>query len=59
MIKLDSFWVSLTLAMLILVYMGGVAAVVLRTRGRRVFLPCQPNTIASVRRQIGKLRRIR
>ncbi|KAK1751234.1 hypothetical protein QBC47DRAFT_392538 [Echria macrotheca] len=43
-----SFWVSLTLAMLILVYMGSVAAVVLLTRGRRVFLPRQPNTIASV-----------
>lgn len=42
-----SFWLSLTVAMLILVYMGGVAAVVYARR-RTVFLPRQPNTIASV-----------
>ena len=42
-----SFWVSLALAVFILLYMGGVAAVVF-VRRRRVFLPRQPNTIASV-----------
>jgi hypothetical protein len=39
--------VSLALAVFILLYMGGVAAVVF-VRRRRVFLPRQPNTIASV-----------
>ncbi|KAK3301299.1 uncharacterized protein B0H64DRAFT_35021 [Chaetomium fimeti] len=42
-----SFWLSLALAVLILVYMGAVAGVVFVRRGR-VFLPRQPNTIASV-----------
>jgi hypothetical protein len=42
-----SFWLSLALAVLILVYMGAVAGVVFMRRGR-VFLPRQPNTIASV-----------
>jgi len=42
-----SFWVSLTIALLILAYMGIVAGVVF-VRRRRVFLPRQPNTIASV-----------
>lgn len=42
-----SFWLSLAVALLILVYMGVVAAVVYVKR-RQVFLPRQPNTIASV-----------
>ncbi|KAL2017628.1 hypothetical protein VTK56DRAFT_1896 [Thermocarpiscus australiensis] len=42
-----SFWVSLAVALLILLYMGAVAAVVY-VRRRRAFLPRQPNTIASV-----------
>ncbi|KAK0643122.1 hypothetical protein B0T16DRAFT_415372 [Cercophora newfieldiana] len=42
-----SFWVSLVLAMLILAYMGVVAGVVF-VRRRKVFLPRQPTTIASV-----------
>ncbi|KAK3684885.1 hypothetical protein B0T22DRAFT_201802 [Podospora appendiculata] len=42
-----SFWISLALAIFILLYMGVVAAVVF-VRRRRVFLPRQPNTIASV-----------
>ncbi|KAK5657330.1 hypothetical protein OQA88_3395 [Cercophora sp. LCS_1] len=42
-----SFWISLTLAILILGYMGAVAGVVC-VRRRKVFLPRQPNTIASV-----------
>ncbi|GAB1313945.1 Spray [Madurella fahalii] len=42
-----SFWLSLTVALLILVYMGVVACVVYLKR-RQVFLPRQPNTIASV-----------
>ncbi|KAL2148688.1 hypothetical protein VTH82DRAFT_1835 [Thermothelomyces myriococcoides] len=43
----SSFWVSLALALAILVYMATVVAVVY-IRRRRVFLPRQPNTIASV-----------
>ncbi|KAK4449103.1 hypothetical protein QBC34DRAFT_98110 [Podospora aff. communis PSN243] len=42
-----SFWISLVLAMLILAYMSVVAGVVFHRR-RRVFLPRQPTTIASV-----------
>ncbi|KAL2127445.1 hypothetical protein VTI74DRAFT_10706 [Chaetomium olivicolor] len=42
-----SFWLSLALAMAVLLYMAGVAGAVLVRRGR-VFLPRQPNTIASV-----------
>lgn len=42
-----SFWISLGAAMLILLYMGVVATVVL-VRRRTPFLPRQPNTIASV-----------
>jgi len=42
-----SFWVSLVLALLILLYMGIVAGVVFFRR-RKVFLPRQPTTIASV-----------
>jgi hypothetical protein len=42
-----SFWVSLGMAALILCYMFVTAAVVFARR-RRVFLPRQPNTIASV-----------
>ncbi|KAK4121033.1 hypothetical protein N657DRAFT_636082 [Parathielavia appendiculata] len=42
-----SFWVSLALAVAILLYMGVVAGWVFVRRGR-VFLPRQPNTIASV-----------
>ncbi|KAK4038035.1 hypothetical protein C8A01DRAFT_48329 [Parachaetomium inaequale] len=42
-----SFWVTLALAVVILMYMGVVAGVVFLRRGR-VFLPRQPNTIASV-----------
>ncbi|KAK0635628.1 hypothetical protein B0T17DRAFT_503138 [Bombardia bombarda] len=42
-----SFWISLALATFILLYMGVVAGVVFMRR-RRVFLPRQPNTIASV-----------
>ncbi|KAK0613482.1 hypothetical protein B0T14DRAFT_280591 [Immersiella caudata] len=42
-----SFWISLVLAMLILAYMSIVAGVVFHRR-RRVFLPRQPTTIASV-----------
>ncbi|KAL2157397.1 hypothetical protein VTH06DRAFT_6216 [Thermothelomyces fergusii] len=44
---MPSFWLSLGLALAILVYMAGAAAVVVARRGR-VFLPRQPNTIASV-----------
>lgn len=43
----DSFWISLSLATFILLYMGAVATVVFVQR-RRPFLPRQPNTIASV-----------
>lgn len=42
-----SFWISLGLAVFVLVYMGIVAAVAF-VRRRKVFLPRQPNTIASV-----------
>jgi hypothetical protein len=42
-----SFWTTLGLALFILLYLGIVASVVLARR-RRVFLPRQPNTIASV-----------
>jgi len=42
-----SFWISLVLAMFILGYMGVVAGVVF-VRRRKVFLPRQPTTIASV-----------
>ncbi|KXX81786.1 hypothetical protein MMYC01_202991 [Madurella mycetomatis] len=42
-----SFWLSLAVTLLILVYMGFVAAAVYVKR-RQVFLPRQPNTIASV-----------
>ncbi|OIW23700.1 hypothetical protein CONLIGDRAFT_140471 [Coniochaeta ligniaria NRRL 30616] len=42
-----SFWVTLGMAVLILVYMFAAAAVVFARR-RKVFLPRQPNTIASV-----------
>jgi hypothetical protein len=42
-----SFWVTLGMAVLILVYMFVTAAVVF-VRRRKVFLPRQPNTIASV-----------
>jgi len=42
-----SFWVSLGMAVAILLYMFTTAAVVFARR-RRVFLPRQPNTIASV-----------
>ncbi|KAK4190620.1 hypothetical protein QBC35DRAFT_61673 [Podospora australis] len=44
---IPSFWTSLTLALLILFYMG-VLSVIVYLRRRRVFLPRQPNTIASV-----------
>lgn len=43
----NSFWVSLVLALFILFYMGIVAGVVFFRR-RKVFLPRQPTTIASV-----------
>ncbi|POS77490.1 spray [Diaporthe helianthi] len=43
----DSFWISLSLATFILLYMGTVCTVVFLRR-RRPFLPRQPNTIASV-----------
>ncbi|KAG8168704.1 hypothetical protein KVR01_001453 [Diaporthe batatas] len=43
----DSFWMSLSLATFILLYMGTAAAVVF-VRRRKPFLPRQPNTIASV-----------
>lgn len=43
----DSFWISLSLATFILLYMGTVATVVF-VRRRKPFLPRQPNTIASV-----------
>jgi hypothetical protein len=53
-----SFWVSLALAMVILIYMGVVVGIVFLRRGsgistssserRAAFLPRQPNTIASV-----------
>ncbi|KAL2173213.1 uncharacterized protein P884DRAFT_273424 [Thermothelomyces heterothallicus CBS 202.75] len=42
-----SFWLSLALALAILIYMAAAVAVVFARRGR-VFLPRQPNTIASV-----------
>ncbi|KAK3370206.1 hypothetical protein B0H63DRAFT_310638 [Podospora didyma] len=42
-----SFWISLALAIFVLMYMGIVALIVF-VRRRRVFLPRQPNTIASV-----------
>lgn len=42
-----SFWISLSLATFILLYMGTVATVVF-VRRRKPFLPRQPNTIASV-----------
>ncbi|KAK3325443.1 hypothetical protein B0H66DRAFT_124262 [Apodospora peruviana] len=41
------FWASLALAVFVLTYMGIMASVVF-VRRRRVFLPRQPNTIASV-----------
>ncbi|KAK4669262.1 uncharacterized protein QC763_201390 [Podospora pseudopauciseta] len=44
---IPSFWISFTLALLILLYMG-VLSVVTHLKRRRVFLPRQPNTIASV-----------
>ncbi|KAK3985018.1 hypothetical protein QBC44DRAFT_164902 [Cladorrhinum sp. PSN332] len=44
---IPSFWISLSIALLILVYMGIVAGFVFYKR-REVFLPRQPNTIASV-----------
>ncbi|KAH8881544.1 hypothetical protein GQ53DRAFT_754188 [Thozetella sp. PMI_491] len=44
---IHSFWISLSLATFILLYMG-LAATVVFIRRRRVFLPRQPNTIASV-----------
>lgn len=43
----DSFWITLSLATFILLYMGVVATVVF-VRRRKPFLPRQPNTIASV-----------
>ncbi|KAK4236431.1 hypothetical protein C8A03DRAFT_16922 [Achaetomium macrosporum] len=43
-----SFWLSLALAMAILVYLGVVVGAVFVRRGRQIFLPRQPNTIASV-----------
>lgn len=42
-----SFWISLSLAIFILLYMGTVATVVF-VRRRKPFLPRQPNTIAGV-----------
>ncbi|KAK0728565.1 hypothetical protein B0T26DRAFT_639205, partial [Lasiosphaeria miniovina] len=42
-----SFWISFALADFVLLYMG-VVALVVYVRRRRVFLPRQPNTIASV-----------
>lgn len=42
-----SFWISLCLADFVLLYMGVIATIVF-IRRRRVFLPRQPNTIASV-----------
>ncbi|KAK3956125.1 hypothetical protein QBC32DRAFT_164652 [Pseudoneurospora amorphoporcata] len=42
-----SFWISLFLADFVLLYMGVIATIVF-IRRRRVFLPRQPNTIASV-----------
>lgn len=42
-----SFWISLVIALLILLYMSVVAAIVYWRRNK-VFLPRQPNTIASV-----------
>jgi len=42
-----SFWISLALAIFILTYMGVVASIVF-VRRKKVFLPRQPNTIASV-----------
>lgn len=42
-----SFWISLALAIFILMYMGIVASIVFLRR-KKVFLPRQPNTIASV-----------
>nr|CAD21302.1 hypothetical protein [Neurospora crassa] len=42
-----SFWISLCLADFVLLYMGVMATIVF-VRRRRVFLPRQPNTIASV-----------
>lgn len=42
-----SFWISLTSALVILLYMAGVAGVVYMRR-RTPFVPRQPNTIASV-----------
>ncbi|KAK4645432.1 hypothetical protein QC761_201390 [Podospora bellae-mahoneyi] len=44
---IPSFWISFTLALLILLYMG-MLSVVTHLKRRRVFLPRQPNTIASV-----------
>lgn len=43
----DSFWISLSLATFILLYLAVVATVVFLRR-RKPFLPRQPNTIASV-----------
>ncbi|KAL2264766.1 hypothetical protein VTJ83DRAFT_7276 [Remersonia thermophila] len=43
-----SFWVSLALSIATLLYFGIVGAVALVRRGGTVFLPRQPNTIASV-----------
>ncbi|KAK4168880.1 hypothetical protein QBC43DRAFT_82387 [Cladorrhinum sp. PSN259] len=42
-----SFWISMTITLVILIYMGIVAGLVFWKR-REVFLPRQPNTIASV-----------
>lgn len=42
-----SFWVSLALAVFVLLYLAAVAAAVF-VRRREVFMPRQPNTIASV-----------
>ncbi|KAL2292011.1 hypothetical protein FJTKL_10695 [Diaporthe vaccinii] len=43
----NSFWITLSLAMFILLYMGTVVTIVF-VRRRKPFLPRQPNTIASV-----------
>ncbi|EGS18608.1 uncharacterized protein CTHT_0052130 [Thermochaetoides thermophila DSM 1495] len=43
-----SFWISLVLALGILIFMAVTGIVVFFRRGRHVFLPRQPNTIASV-----------
>lgn len=43
----NSFWITLSLAMFILLYLGTVVTIVF-VRRRKPFLPRQPNTIASV-----------